>query len=372
MSTIRWSPTTAQFENRAPGTIVLGAPGSGKTFFLLNTCANCLGMGQRIIVIDPKNDFCKLLNVSSNIDYIDVNSISPGALNPFTFLDKFDASTLLTIIEIICGKLDKADLIAITPIIKDFVTKYSRDNTYCDMQDVADYLYSRDNTSAQSIGTALKLYEDNKYGPLLFTRRENAKPLRLNSSSSIIISLHGMSLPDYTKDAKDYDANERFTSAIIYIIVSKLLEILSTPSKIPTTLVCDEAHLLFGNISMAQIIDRFLVLGRSLNTATVLASQGVSHFPKTIAQYITSKFMFRSSIDDATQFLDMFDTSSIDASGTLDRSSVIAGITNLNTGEAFFIDSRNRNGFARIISNYSVDALTSNPLKTMEDKNNGE
>ena len=63
MSTIKWSPTTAQMVNNAPGTIVVGSPGSGKTFALLNIAANCLGIGQRVIAIDPKNDFDKLFNV---------------------------------------------------------------------------------------------------------------------------------------------------------------------------------------------------------------------------------------------------------------------------------------------------------------------
>lgn len=363
MSTIKWSPVTAMMLNRAPGTLVCGQPGSGKTFFLLNVCANALGMGQRVIAIDPKNDFSKLLNVSNNVEIVDINRIRPGALNPFTFLDRFDTSTLLTIIEIICGKLDKEDIIQITPIVKDFVTKFNRDNEYKDLQDVADYLFSRDNSAAQKIGTLLKTYEDNKYGPLLFTRETNVKPLILSNVASLIISLHGMSLPEYTKKVEDYDANERFTSAIIYIITSKLLEILSTDSKIPTILVCDEAHLLFGNKDMAQIIDKFLVLGRSLNVATVLASQGVSHFPKDIAQYVTSKFIFRSSIEEASLFLDKFDTSKLDASSAIDIDSVIAGISNLGVGCCFCIDLKNRNGFIRIISNYDVNLLTSNPFK---------
>ena len=362
MSTIKWSPVTAMMINRAPGTIVCGSPGSGKTFFLLNVCANSLGTGQRVIVIDPKNDFSKLLNINNNIEFVDINKIRPGALNPFTFLTNFDTSTLLTIIEIICGKLDKQDIIDITPIVKDFVTKFKRDNEYKDLQDVADYLFSRDNQSAQKIGTMLKTYEDNKYGSLLFTRQTDIRPLRLSKTESLIISLHGMSLPDYTKKVEDYDSNERFTSAIIYIITSKLLEILSTDSKVPTILVCDEAHLLFGNKEMSQIIDRFLVLGRSLNVATVLASQGVSHFPNDIAQYITSKFIFRSSIDESELFLDKFDTSKLDPAKAIDSSSVISGITDLNTGCCFCIDSSNRNGFIRIVSNYDIELLTSNPF----------
>ena len=49
MSTIRWSPTTSMWLDGAPGTVILGSPGSGKTFFMLNIAANCLGMGQKVV-----------------------------------------------------------------------------------------------------------------------------------------------------------------------------------------------------------------------------------------------------------------------------------------------------------------------------------
>jgi len=352
-------------------TIVVGSPGSGKTFALLNIAANCLGMGQRVIAIDPKNDFDKLYNVNPNISIIDINKIRPGALNPFEFLKKIDekgnikyidTATLMTVIEIMCGKLERNTIIGITPIVTDFVTRAKTTGDYYDMQDVADYLYANQNEYAQTVGTLLKMFEDNKYGKLLFTRETNVKPLVLSSTDSMVISLHGLSLPDYSKKPEDYDANERFTSAILYIITTKLLDILSGDNKIPTTLICDEAHLLFGNKEMGAIIDRFLVLGRSLNVATVLASQGISHFPKGIANYITTKFMFKSSMEEAQLFLDAFDTSKINPSSAIDVDSIVSSATNFPTGTCFMIDRLNRNGIIRIKSIYDVNLLTSNPF----------
>ena len=352
-------------------TIVVGSPGSGKTFALLNIAANCLGMGQRVIAIDPKNDFDKLYNVNPSINIIDINKIRPGALNPFEFLKKIDekgrvkfidTATLMTIIEIMCGKLDRNTIIGITPIVTDFVTKAKTTGDYYDMQDVADYLYANQNEYAQTVGTMLKMFEDNKYGKLLFTRETNVKPLVLSATDSMVISLHGLSLPDYSKKPEDYDANERFTSAILYIITTKLLDILSGDNKVPTTLICDEAHLLFGNKEMGAIIDRFLVLGRSLNVATVLASQGISHFPKGIANYITTKFMFKSSMEEAQLFLDAFDTSKINPSSAIDVDSIVSSATNFPTGTCFMIDRLNRNGIIRIKSIYDVSLLTSNPF----------
>lgn len=382
MSTVKWSPTTAQMMNNAPGTVVCGSPGSGKTFFLLNMAANCLGIGQRVIAIDPKNDFDKLYNVNPAIDIVDVNNIRPGALNPFEFLKKIDGDgtvtyvdtpTLMTIIELLTGKLDQKTKIAITPIVKDYVTKSKNGNEYVDMQSLTDYLYSRDSEQAQAVGTTLKMYDDSQYGRLLFTREENVKPLVLSKTSSMVISLHGMNLPDYSKKPEDYDANEKFTSAILYIICKKLYDILSDSNIIPTTLVCDEAHLLFCNKEMSALIDKFLVIGRSLNVATVLASQGISHFPDSTANYLTSKFLFKSAIDDAMEFISRFDTSKLgDTSSGIDVNSIVSAVTNFPTGVCFMIDRLNRNGIIRIVSNYDIKLLTSNPFEKTKVKKDDE
>ena len=382
MSTVKWSPTTAALANASPGTIVCGSPGSGKTFFLINVAANCMGIGQRVIAIDPKNDFNKLYNVNKNIKIIDISNISPGALNPFTFLAKtnketgeeesIDTATLMSIIELLCGKLSSDVTTAITPIVTDFVTKSRNSDDYVDMQDVADYLFANKSEQAQLVGTLLKMYEDNQHGKLLFTREQNVEPLRFNNTDNMVITLHGLALPDYNKSIDDYDPNERLTSCIIYIIARKLMDILSSDVEVPTTLFCDEAHLLFVNREMSTIIDRFLRLGRSLNVATVLASQGISNFPEGISNYITTKFLFRSSIDEATDFLNRFDTSKLDASNAIDINSVIAAITKFPTGICYMIDRAGRNGVIRIVSIYDKDLITSNPFAKKRDKDNSE
>lgn len=55
-NSILFSPFTSIFENKAAGTTITGMPGSGKTFFILNVCANAIMMEQRVFGIDPKDD----------------------------------------------------------------------------------------------------------------------------------------------------------------------------------------------------------------------------------------------------------------------------------------------------------------------------
>ena len=334
------------------------------TFFLLNTLANCIALGQKIIAIDPKNDLVKLraLYDDSQLSIIDVNNIQEGALNPFTFLETCDVNTILSVIQAICGTLSDAAFDAITPIIQDFINDNRIYNKYTDMQTLADYLYASPSDEARFIAARLKAQQDTKYGKLLFTNNVNVEALNVSLDKSLIISLFGMPLPNHLKDAKDYSAEEKFTSAIIYIICKRLLEILQKGNKIPTTLVIDEAHIVWGTPEISQLIDTFLVLGRSLNVATVLASQGISHFPKPIANLVSSKFIFKSSQSEAEEYLKMFNTDKIDLDKALDEKPIISGITKLKQGHAFFMDRQGQSGFIRITSIYDPKIFNTNPL----------
>ena len=117
---------------------------------------------------------------------------------------------------------------------------------------------------------------------------------------------------------------------------------------------------------MAEIIDKFLVLGRSLNVATILASQGISHFPDGISNYITTKFLFKSSIDEAEAFLERFNTSKVD--GTIDVDSIVGAVANFPTGVCFMMDRLGRNGIIQIQSIYDISLLTSNPIEKQRKK----
>lgn len=364
MSSVSWIPTMSIWMNQACGTLICGMPGSGKTFFMVNTAANLISIGQRVVAIDPKDDFIKLKNVMPEVEVIDINKISPGALNPFTFLSDCSAITLMTVIELLLGGITREDAAALTPILTDFMTDFKRDNKYSDLQELVDFLHGNRDDTARLIGQNLRLNQEGKYSKLLFTRERDLKPLYLPEDKSFVISILGMTLPPYGKQLSEYNAEERFSSAVLYLLTSKLTEILSAKSKIPTTIFCDEAHSLFANEEMSRIISEFLRKGRSLNVAVVLGSQAVGSFPDDISQYMSSKFIFKSSMQDAEQFLNKFDTSKFDMSKAIDRDSVIGGITSLKTGQCFGIDYNQKSGFIQIKSIWPIELLTSNPLAT--------
>lgn len=359
MASVQFNPFVSIFENKSSTSVIVGKPGAGKTFMLLNVIANCLMLECKCIAIDPKDDLGVLEDVfPEKVEVIDINNIKPGALNPFRVLSTIDTNVIASIVSIICGGLSDQQTVAITPIINDFVIRYKRNSggRIASFGDIADYLYANDNQDAQAVGTKLQIHRDSKYGALLFDSDSSVDGMTLsNNSRSKIISLHGMDLP---KGSQHLTEEQKFNSAIVYIICKMCREVL-TVGGYPTLFVMDEAHIAFQNPSFAQIIDEFMILGRSLNVPTMLASQSVHHYPKTIAQMVSNCFCFNSSADDAMEFLNMF--YSKDADGMADFESTISSIQSFQTGTCFYIDSSKRSGIFKVTSLLGDD-ITSNPL----------
>lgn len=359
MASIQFSPFTAIFENKASGCTIFGSPGSGKSFFLLNLMANAIMMNQRVFCIDPKDDLGVISDIFPFVEYIDINNIQPGALNPFKVINNIDTNVLASIISIICGGLNDDQMIAVTPILNDFVNQYkrSKNKNNITFSNVADYLYANDNMYAQAIGTKLQIHRDSKYGALLFEEETSKNGHISLTNKSKIISLHGMDLPNANDAGIAMTEEQKFNSGIVFIIC-KMLRDLLTNGGYPTMFVLDEAHIAFKNPSFSSIVDEFLILGRSLNVPTVLATQSPTHFPESISQLISSKFCFKSSTNEARAFLNNFFNK--DGVNNADFESIIYQIGQFESGQCFFIDSYNRSGIFKVTS--LLGDISSNPL----------
>ena len=122
---------------------------------------------------------------------------------------------------------------------------------------------------------------------------------------------------------------------------------------------------------MMEVISRYLALGRSKNTAVILASQGISKFPANIAQYTSSKFMFKSARVESEAFLNMFADSDY-GPNAIDKDTIIEEAENFIQGRCFFIDRKHRNGVIDIKSIYDPKLITSNPFEKKDIYKNDE
>lgn len=358
---INWSPITCIMENMPPGTVVVGTPGAGKSFFLENVAANTIEQGARLFVLDAKNDMIPLKYMYPDIEIIDVNDISPGSLDPFQVFGKdIDTTTLLTVVEIITGELTADQKLAITPIINDFVMRV-KNNKVGDtsFRKFTDYLFANQNVHAQMVGNSLQINENSKYGPLIFgevgVKNNKVKMHKKNT----IISILGMSLPSGSSKPKP---DELVNAAIVYIICKMVKDLLvkkNPNDKTPTLFMLDECHMLLRSQAISDIIDEFLVLGRSLGICLVLASQNVTHFSEDIAQLVSTKIAFRLSKKETEEFFDMFDNSTVGQQ--LDKGEILDIVPRLKTGYCLMIDSKHRGGVVHIKSSFGDD-MSSNPL----------
>lgn len=363
MGTIYFSPVISIMMNKPAGTLILGQPGQGKSWLTTTLAVNEISNGRRVIALDPKNDLLHLNVIDPNVKVVDVNNVRPGSLNPFVFLDECNSMTLKTIIELIVGGIKDIEADSqIDGILQDFINRNKRGDSPVGMYQVADYLQGRDYAGLRNIGTNLKSKAESETGKLIFSRDENVEKMVVDKDSNIVFSLLGLPFPASNKNYSDYTAEENLTSAIIYILTKKLDEILKDGSRIPTTLLIDEAHILFANSQMTNIVNHFLSMGRSLNVATVLTSQSVKHFPENIAQFIANKFIFRSSLEEAKEFLDKFDSTNSDQTKAISREIMTTNIANLSIGWCFFLDDKNRSGIIFITPQFNTDLLKTSAL----------
>lgn len=358
---INWSPLTCIFNNNPPGTCVVGVPGAGKSFFLENVAANVIEQGARLFVLDAKNDMIPLKYMYPDIDLIDVNDISPGSLDPFQVFGKdIDTTTLLTVTEIIVGELTPDQKLAITPIINDFVNRVKNGKVSdTSFRKFTDYLFANQNVHAQMVGNSLQINENSKYGPLIFGEAGvKNKKIKMKTKSTII-SILGMTLPSGSAKPKP---DELVNAAIVYIICKMIKDLLvkkNPNDKTPTLFMLDECHMLLRSQAIADIIDEFLVLGRSLGICLVLASQNVTHFSEDIAQLVSTKIAFRLSKKETEEFFDLFDTST--SGEELDKGEIMDIVPRLKTGYCLMIDARGRGGVFHVTSNFGSE-MSSNPL----------
>lgn len=363
MAEVFFSPITSVHENKSPGCVLCGRPGGGKSFCMVNMAANALDSGCNVFILDAKNDTLPLKNLFPSIKVTDVNNIAKGALDPFLVFEDVDATMIITIVEMLCGSLDNSQKLAITPIISDFVTRVrlNNDPERDNFRSFAEYLFAKDNEAARAVGNQLLLNADSKYGPLLFGEQGKvSRGLKLTNESRII-SILGMQLPSGSSIPKP---DELVNAAIIYIICRMIKNILTRnkeASKTPTVFMLDECHMLMRSVAIEDIIDEFLVLGRSLNVAVVMASQNVTHFRRDMAQQISSKFAFQLSVQEAQEFMNLFGLASKDRQVDIENSVNI--ISKLQTGYCFVIDSNGRASVIHIDSNYDKNMLSSNPLE---------
>lgn len=347
--------------NNPPGTLITGAPGSGKTFFALTITAMSTILGKTTIVLDPKGDFLSLANIREDIGRFSIWDLAagrPGLLDPFYMTsDPSDKiSLVIEVIDLFVGGLKDEQVTVLSPIVKDVVTEPNPS-----LQKVVDELRGSQKQTARDLGTQLDLLQKMPFAKLCFAPGTSKRPEVSLDKGLTVITLVGLNLPG---EKGPVTRNEFLASGILFLLTDFIRRIMMNDNTTsPKTLVIDEAHAVLSSEVGARTIKNIALLGRSKYLSLVLITQNNSHLEKLdIENTIATRFAFRSDRKEAIE---------ITGAMELPRNEGFEDIVvNLEPGECLMKDFTKRYSTVQI-SSWKEDwriAFNTNPLDKIKSK----
>ncbi len=301
--------------NKPPVTLITGSPGSGKTFIAEILAGHSSVMNKLTYVIDPKGDFIALKrlekageinkttvwSIFSNDDNAEINEENYGMLDPFYLTKnmKDNIQIVQDVVRSLIGEISSKQTNALLPLIQDVAAEENPS-----LSKVVMALQRNRDDDIRSLGSQLRLTLDTSVAKLIVADNRASENPFANSDGLMIISLLGLSLPEAGTPEKDYSSAERLAAVVMQLLTQLVLESMKTkPKKIQKTLFVDEAWVVFGSKSGKRLINAAALLGRSLNMATILATQSPSHIitdtdnTSTLDTTISTRFAFRNDSD---------------------------------------------------------------------------
>lgn len=346
--------------NKPPGCLITGGPGSGKTFFGLTLAGISTILGKTTVILDPKGDFLSLLNIRDEIGrftMIDMSRSAVGALDPFYMTADYSekVSLVIEVIDLFLGGITDEQLTALSPIVKDVANEANPS-----LQKVVDELRGSLNVTARQLGTRLDLLKQMKFANLCFapgTTKRN--PIKINDGLTVI-TLVGLELPP--PGSAPSSNQQRLASGILFLLTDFLRRVMmNDASPNPKTIIMDEAHVILASDAGARTVKNLALLGRSKFLALVLITQNTSHLEHLdIENTISSRFAFGSSRIEAERIISAMELPLGEGFESI--------ITNLENGECLMKDFMDRYSTVQISAWKQgwAEAFNSNPLERLK------
>lgn len=313
---IFFDPHYPILKNKPPVTLITGSPGSGKTFTAEILAGQSSVMNKVTFVIDPKGDFISLKklerageinkttvwSVFSNEDNEEVSEENFGMLDPLNLTDSRDDNVALTadVIASLVKEISHKQSNVLLPVIRDVAESRSPS-----LAKVIQMLKQHPDDEVRNLGLELDIPCRMSIAKLIVADKQQENPFDFNTGL-MIISLLGLTLPDSETKESEYSYKERLSAVVMRLLTQLVLESMKKqPKRVLKTLFVDEAWVVFGNKSGKSLIDQAALLGRSLNMATILATQSPRHISadgeedggSTLDTTISTRFAFRNDSD---------------------------------------------------------------------------
>lgn len=356
---------TPIFNNKPPGVLITGQPGSGKSFLAMTLTTICAIIGKTTIVLDPKGDFLSLASLQDEIGKVNfwnlADSSKKGILDPFYLAtEKGDQlNMVLSVIDMFVGGLTGDQITVLAPIVKDV-----QNSPTPSLLAVTEALQTSNHDAARHLGARLDLVRHLPFASLCFApgsrRRNNVK----FDSGVTVITMVGLELSDGREESgTTTNANKkRLSAAIFYLLTDFIKRVMENDeSSRPKTLIIDEAWAVLSTPAGAECIKSVARMGRSKKLAMILVTQNNSDLKDSqIDNAFPTRFAFQT---DAAEAKDIISGMQLPEDEGFE--SVLMG---LQTGECLFKDFRGRYSTIQISDWKSrwTESFETNPLAKMK------
>lgn len=356
---------TQIFNNRPPGTLITGAPGSGKTFLAMTlTCLSAI-LGKTTIVLDPKGDFLSFANLKDELGTVNfwnlANPNRKGLLDPFYMADTpgEQLALVVAVVEMFLGGITKDQMRVLSPIVKDVI-----ESPIPSLLSVTEALTMSPDVEARNLGNELDLISKLPFASLCFAPGSKSRKNISISEGTTIITMVGLEISPDAAQSGQQNNKKRLASTIFFLVTNFIRRVLhESTSDTPKTLVIDEAWAVISTPAGASVIKEVALLGRSKSLALILVTQNASHLKNLdIENTIRTRFAFHTDTKEAKEIVESME---------LPKGEKFENVlTSLETGECLMQDWQERYSTIQIAA-YNTrwkEAFETNPLKKRQQK----
>lgn len=331
--------------NNAPGVIITGSPGGGKSFTAFTLTCQMALQGVWAIYIDPKADASTIVEVPGMgyTNVFDLRHGEPGMLDPFSLSTGSDSETNLMAVEtlrLLAGSNISPDQ---ESVLYETVAQVAEEPNPS-LTRVVDVLMSRnDSPAAKSLAHNLDFARKLPFANLCFAPQGKVG-LKVDQGLTVITML-GLDLPNSDEDRNDYTLPNRLAVAIMYLLTTFTLNLMESLNRShPKAVIVDEAWAITSTREGKKMIPKIARMGRSLNTALIMVSQNAGDFlDEGLVNSMSIKLAFRAkSRGEVSGVLDLFDLTHDDYNREI--------IQTLNTGECLMQDADGRTSLVQVES----------------------
>jgi hypothetical protein len=287
--------------NNAPGLVITGSPGGGKTFAALTMTYQMALSGVWTIYIDPKADALamKRLPGLESTKIIDLQNGNDGILDPFSIGHNLSAQMDLALetVGLFLGGLDNltdGQNIALSQAIES-MARYPG----VTLSKIVDYLMHSPDKESQNLGVKLNVIRKLPFAQLCFSSNTSGETLNPEDGLTIV-TLLGLDLPPATLDSSDYGSGNRLAVGVMYLLSSFTRQLMLNADKgHPKAIIIDEAWAVTSTRQGAKLVAEVARMGRSHNTALILVSQNAGDFTgDSVTNSVSTKMAFRATQPD--------------------------------------------------------------------------